>query len=42
MELKTLRVAAVAGLVFPLLAAAATPVDIEILDRKTGQVLPLY
>jgi pyruvate/2-oxoglutarate dehydrogenase complex dihydrolipoamide acyltransferase (E2) component len=42
MHLKALRTAAVAGLLFPLLAAATTPVDIEILDRKTGQVLPVY
>jgi hypothetical protein len=42
MHLKALRAAAVAGLLFPLLAAAATPVDLEILDRKTGRTLPVY
>lgn len=42
MNLKALRAAAAAALLFPLLAAAGTPVDIEILDRKSGQVLPVY
>src|SRR6185295_10645653 len=42
MHLKALRAAAVASFLLPLLAAAGTPVDFEILDRKTGQALPVY
>ena len=42
MNLKALRAAAAAGLLFPFLAAAGMPVDVVILDRHTGQVLPVY
>jgi len=42
MNFKALRAATIAGLLFPLLAAAGTPVDVEILDRRTGEVLPVY
>ena len=42
MNLNTLRATAVAALLFPLAALAGSPVDVEILDRKTGRVLPVY
>jgi hypothetical protein len=42
MNLKARVAAAVAGLLVPLLAAAALPVDVEILDRETGRVMPVY
>lgn len=33
---------ALLALALPFLAAAGTPVDIEVLDRKSGRVLPVY
>jgi hypothetical protein len=42
MSLKLSLATALVALALPLLARAATPVDIEILDRKTGRVLPVY
>ena len=42
MNLNLLRATAVAALLFPLAALAGRPVDVEILDRKTGRVLPVY
>jgi hypothetical protein len=42
MNLRSLAVAAALALSTPLLAAAGTPVELEILDRKSGQVLPVY
>jgi len=42
MNFNALRGLAAATLLFPLLAAAGTPVDIEILDRTTGRTLPVY
>ena len=42
MNLKLIRATAVAALLLPLVALADRPVDVEILDRKTGRVLPVY
>ena len=42
MPFKALRVAAVLALCLPLPALAGVGVDVEILDRKTGRVLPVY
>lgn len=42
MNLKLIRATAVAALLFPLAALAGRPVDVEIRDRKTGRVLPVY
>jgi len=42
MSLKLSSAAAVLALALPFSAAAATPVDIEILDHRTGRVLPVY
>ncbi|HEX9707558.1 MAG TPA: hypothetical protein VGA24_07955 [Steroidobacteraceae bacterium] len=42
MNLHTLRATALAGLLFPLLSLAGQPLDVEIYDRKTGRVLPVY
>jgi hypothetical protein len=42
MNLNTLRATAVAALLFPLAALAGPPVDVGVLDRKTGRVLPVY
>lgn len=42
MSLKLLLVAGFLTLALPQVAEAAMPVDIEILDHKTGRVLPMY
>jgi len=42
MNLNTLRATAVAALLLPLAALAGQPVDVEIYDRKSGRVLPVY
>ena len=42
MKLKRLRILAALGLAIPLTALAGQPVDVEIRDRTTGQVLPVY
>ena len=42
MKLKRLRILAALGLAIPLSALAGQPVDVEIRDRTTGQVLPVY
>lgn len=42
MNLNMLRATAVAALLFPLVALASQPVEVEVLDRKTGRVLPVY
>jgi hypothetical protein len=42
MNLRTLRAAAILVLCAPLPAFAGTAVDIEIFDRESGQVLPVY
>jgi hypothetical protein len=42
MNLKRLRILGALGLAFPLSALAGQPVDVEIRDRTTGQVLPVY
>ncbi len=34
--------AALLGLLFPLLAPATTPVDVEIVDHATGRAIPVY
>jgi len=41
-NLKALWIAALSALCLPLSALAATAVQLEILDRKTGEVLPVY
>jgi hypothetical protein len=42
MNLNSLRATALAALLFPLTALAGRPVDVEILDRETGRVLPVF
>ncbi len=42
MNLHTLRAAALAALLFPLAALAGQPLEVEIYDRETGRVLPVY
>jgi hypothetical protein len=42
MSLKALRCTAVLALCLPFPAAAGLAVDVEILDRRTGEVLPVY
>jgi len=42
MTLKTRWASALLALLSPLAAPAGTAVDVEILDRKTGEVLPVY
>ena len=42
MNLHTLRATALAALLLPLSAFAGPPVEVEILDRETGRVLPVY
>ena len=42
MTLQLLRVAALSALLLPLTATAGLPVEVEILDRKSGRVLPVY
>ena len=42
MYLKRLRILGALSLVLPLSALAGQPVDVEIRDRTTGQVLPVY
>jgi hypothetical protein len=41
-NLKALWIAALSALCLPLSALAATAVQLEILDRKTGEVLPVH
>lgn len=42
MNLNVLRTAALAALLIPLPALAGPPVEVEIFDRETGRVLPVY
>jgi hypothetical protein len=42
MNLRALAVTATVALSTPLLAAAGTRVDLEIIDRRSGEVLPVY
>ena len=42
MRLKLATAAAVLALALPCLAAAASPVEVEIVDHSTGRVLPVY
>src|SRR5262245_37326093 len=42
MNLKALWLAGLSAFSLPLSAHAATAVQIEVLDRKTGEVLPLH
>jgi hypothetical protein len=42
MFLKAIRCAAVLALCLPFPAAAGIGIDVEILDRKSGEVLPVY
>ena len=42
MDLKTLAAAAALALLLPLPALAGVPVDVEIRDHTTGDVLPAY
>ena len=42
MDFKKLRILGALGLAIPLSALAGQPVDVEIRDRTTGQVLPVY
>jgi hypothetical protein len=42
MHLKALWFAALSALCLPLSALAATAVQVEVLDRKTGEVLPIH
>jgi hypothetical protein len=42
MDLKALGAAAILGLCLPLSARAGAPVDIEIRDHRTGEVLPVF
>lgn len=42
MDLKALAAAAVVALSMPLPALAGMPVDVEIRDHRTGEVLPVY
>ena len=42
MKFKRLRILGALGLVVPLSALAGQPVDVEVRDRTTGQVLPMY
>ena len=42
MNLKALWIAALSALCLPHSALAATAVQLEILDRKTGEVLPVH
>jgi len=42
MNLPTLRATALAALLLPLAALAGQAVDVEVLDRETGRVLPVY
>jgi hypothetical protein len=42
MPLQTSRIAAALALCLPLAATAGTAVDVEVLDRRSGEVLPVY
>lgn len=42
MPLKASRIAAALAVFLPLAAAAGTSVDVEVLDRRSGEVLPVY
>ena len=42
MNLNTLRATALAALLIPLAALAGPPVEVEIYDRETGRILPVY
>ncbi|MGH8205095.1 MAG: hypothetical protein ACREST_10835, partial [Steroidobacteraceae bacterium] len=42
MTLKSLRAAALSTLLLPFAAAAGSAVEVEILERKSGRVLPVY
>ena len=42
MNLKALWIAALSAFCLPLSAFAATAVQVEVLDRKTGEVLPIH